>query len=223
MPIWPAKTSSVFGCKSRPETPNLPIVSTIVSRRAATGWRSIRSLALPVPRSVKEPECSSSIAGLRCTVWLMTEFKWCGGGLGERGPPPPFGHDGDASQNFPTREAGDVERCTSLRRHPVENHRMRCVPHQFRDHVRIKDIDHSKVGGSRTGWRGSSSSSTPPNGANRRWIASARLRSGGRAGVSTPSAMRARASDPIERPFWAARTLIITPPIRAACRCDPPS
>jgi len=80
--------------------------------------------------------------------------------------------DGDAGENFGLAKRGGEQRSQRLRSHPRGYGGRRPRLHGFRQHIGVEKIDHSKLGGSRIGPRGGSSSSTPPSGSKR-----ARMRS----------------------------------------------
>src|SRR5215472_12880876 len=92
---------------------------------------------------------------------------------------PAIGQDFNPMEDLSLIDARGEQCCPWLLANPCEYPRMRHRTHKFRDDVGVQDDHSSKRGGcpiATGGWR---SSSTPPNGAKRRRMASPRLGSPG--------------------------------------------
>src|SRR5579859_1043907 len=117
-----------------------------------------------------------------------------------------FGEQFDTVKDFRLRDRGCKELCCRLQGDPGRDLGGRFWPHELRQHVRTEDDHSSNPGALRTASRFGKESSIPPNGANRRRIASARFPLV-REEVVKADRKISRASSSIERPWWAARTL----------------
>src|SRR5690348_15154017 len=97
------------------------------------------------------------------------------GGGSKRGAASSGRERGDAIQKLGLIDVSRAKVCTRLRCHPGDDSYVRLGTHQFRDHVGVENDHRSKFSGGPSVTGGCSGSSTPPNGAKRRWITSARL------------------------------------------------
>lgn len=118
----------------------------------------------------------------------------------------PFRQGIDAVEQFSFIDASGVQGIAWLCSDPGHDRGMWLRPHQFGNDIGVEDDHRPNSGGSPTvtgGW--GSRSSTPPKGAKRRRMASARLQSRVWS-LPTASLRMARSSASMERPLRAART-----------------
>ena len=166
----------------RPQPANPPVsrVAMLAPTASAVAAISASNFSIGLPAWRRTSTMSGYRAAARASKDPPGEIlrEHCLGRGNQCHAPSALGQGANTIEDFCLIDIRGVKLSAGLRSHPRQNRRMRFATHQLRDDIGVDDDHGSNEGGASTNSEGGNSRSTPPSGAKRRRIASAKLGSG---------------------------------------------